>query len=120
MEKLTQRELLTEAFPDIMKGFATATVAAAKALAPEITNPLSKVIEPVKQIKQAYSSQQPLSVLKDTLAKKTNIEFIKLVKQEQRTANPNKNSFQSKNVTLITFEATVYAKGTDRKYKKYA
>jgi hypothetical protein len=120
MRKLTQREFLSEGISDVFKGLKAAIVAGAETFAPEIVNPLRKVAEPFKKTKNAFFSQQPLSVLKDTLAKKTDIEFIEMVgKPDQRLANPKKNKFQSKNVTLITFTAYVYKKGTERQYKPY-
>lgn len=123
MAKLSQRKVIHEAFPDMMRGLKDAMVTAAKTLAPEITNPLGRVAEPFKAMKKSYSNQQPLSVLKEYLGKKTDIEFIKLIKQEKRTANPNKSWFKKiygpKNVTKITFTATVYHKGTVRDYKPY-
>lgn len=124
MSKLTQKETIHESrFRNGLRGLASATITAAKTLAPEITTPLGQVVQPFKAMKQAFSNQQPLYILKEFLSKKTDIEFIKLVNQETRTANPDKPWYKKitgpKNVTLITFTATVYHKGKVRDYKPY-
>lgn len=123
MRKFSQTELLNEAFPDLLKGAVKLAKKVAKAgagvISPTAVDVYDKTKAGLKNLTSTYSSEQPLSVLKKALEKSPNIEFIKLIKQEQRTANPSKGKFQSKNVTLITFQATVYRKGLERAYKVY-
>jgi hypothetical protein len=123
MHKFSQAELLNEAFPDLLRGAVKLAGKAAKATAgvisPTAVSVYDKTIAGIKDYASTYSNEQPLAVLKKALEKDPNIEFIKFIKEEQRTANPTKGRLQGKNVTLITFEATVYRRGLERNYKVY-
>jgi hypothetical protein len=123
MRKFSQTELLNEAFADILRGSVELAGKAAKAAAgvisPTAVSVYDKTKAGIKDYASTYSNEQPLAVLKKALEKNPNIEFIKFIKEEQRTANPTKGKLQGKNVTLITFEATVYRRGLERKYKVY-
>ncbi len=122
MRRMSHRELINDSF---LRGVLKAAKTAAETLTPELTQPIKALAQPFQSMKQAYSSEQPLSVLKDFLSNSPDIELIEVLKQETkvREANPNKNrlnrALQPKNVTLITFRATVYKKGVIRDYKTY-
>lgn len=123
MSKLTQKELITEGFLDTVRALGAATKQVFKTVMPNTAQAIGDIRDKAMAVKGAYTKQIPLSFLKDILKKRTDIEFIEFIKQEQRTANPKKPWYRKiygpKNVTLITFTATVYHKGTVRDYKMY-
>jgi hypothetical protein len=124
MSRLSQKELLVEfGFLNGVRAAASAAKAAVLAVAPEIGNDLKRLASPITGAYKAVRNQTPVLFLKDLLAKKTNIEFNKLVTQDKRPANPNKPWYKRiygpKSVTLVTFTAFVYHKGKTRDYRMY-
>lgn len=127
MVKLSQKELVQEDFRDKIRGIVNVGRAvgrkAVSLVTPTGVGVYDKTKAGIKNLATAYTKEQPLSVLKQALAKNPEIEFIKKVGEERRPANPNRKWYKQivrdKNVTLITFEANIYKKGTVRDYKVY-
>ena len=122
MAKMSQKELLEEGFSDKIRGIAKAAATGIKQAAQQGVNLDTGQL--TKGMYKSYKGQQPIAVLKDTLAKSKDIEIVKIdkgnIKKQQASGKKGYlgRIVGPKSITLIPFEGTLLGKvETQKQYK---
>jgi len=123
MAKMSQKELLEEGFSDKIRGIAKAAAAGVKQAARQgarlDTGDLAKGMH------GAYKGEQPIAVLKATLAKEKDIEIVKIDKSniKKQQASGKKGYLGRivgpKSITLIPFEGVLLGKSKKPDARQY-
>ena len=122
MAKMSQKELVEEGFSDKIRGIAKAAATGIKQAAQQGVNLDTGQL--TKGMYKSYKGQQPIAVLKDTLAKSKDIEIVKIdkgnIKKQQASGKKGYlgRIVGPKSITLIPFEGTLLGKvETQKQYK---
>jgi len=123
MAKMSQKELLEEGFSDKIRGIAKAAVTGVKQAARQGTNLDTGTL--AKNMGQSYKDEQPITVLKQTLAKEKDIEIVKIDKSniKKQQASGKKGYLGRivgpKSITLIPFEGVLLGKSKQPDARQY-
>jgi len=123
MAKMSQKELLKEGFSDKIRGIAKAAVTGVKQAARQGTRLDTGQL--VGDMAKSYKGEQPIAVLKKTLAKDKDIEIVKIDKSniKKQQASGKKGYLGRivgpKSITLIPFEGVLLGKSKQPDARQY-
>ena len=123
MAKMSQKELLEEGFSDKIRGIAKAAGAGLKLAAAQGTRLDTGTL--AMNMGGAYKGEQPIAVLKDTLAKSKDIDIVKInkagIKKQQAGAKKGYigRIVGPKSITLIPFEGVLLGKPKQPDARQY-
>ena len=123
MAKMSQKELLEEGFSDKIRGIAKAIKTGVKQAAVQGTRLDTGQL--AKGMGGAYKGEQPIAVLKDTLAKSKDIDIVKInksgIKKQQASAKKGYigRIVGPKSITLIPFEGVLLGQAGKEDARQY-